>query len=96
MPVVLALPCLLGACGAADRVVVTPVLLPPVAPLLLQDIPRPRCDLAARDAYPPGDLEAERLCLQRAGASARQKHSALASAVRVREKAAEEAAKAAR
>lgn len=95
MSIACALPCLLAACGAADRVIVKPVSLPPVAPALLQDIPRPKCDLAAREAYPPDDLEAERLCLQRAGASARKTHAALAAAVRIRERAAEAAAKAA-
>lgn len=67
-----------------------------MAPDLVAELKPPRCDLKARDAYPPGDLEVERKCLVTAESAARTKHSALASAVRVREAAAHEVEKGAR
>ena len=75
---------------------IVPVAPPPVADALLAPVKPHACKLADADAYPPPDLEAERRCLEAAANAARQKHASLASAVRVREKAAAEAVKAAR
>jgi hypothetical protein len=76
--------------------VIVPVAPPPVGPALLAPIRPHACKLEPADAYPPPNLEAERKCLEAAESAARQKHASLASAVRVREKAAAEAVAAAR
>lgn len=86
----------LSACSVQDRVVIVPVAPPPVADALLAPVKPHACNLRPADAYPPPDLEAERRCLEAAANAARQRHASLASAVRVREKAAAEAVSAAR
>ena len=87
---------LLSACGVADRVVIQPVSLPPVDSRLTAPLQPPACELRDAEAYPPEQLEAARACEAAGGRMARQRHAALASAVRVREKAAAEAVKSTR
>lgn len=90
MLALLAGPCLLSACGAADRVVLKPIALPPVAPALVADMRPPRCALPPAPAYEPNHLGAETKCYAVAEKHARNKHAALAAAVRIREKAMDE------
>lgn len=90
---ILASPFLLTACGVRDRVVVLPVTPPPVAEQLVAKLGAPRCDLKPADVYPADRLEAERLCLKAAEVKARDRHTALSSAVVVREAAMAEVVK---
>lgn len=69
---------------------------PPVAPALLTPAKRADCDLPQAADYRLATVNAARLCERASGDVARAKHAALASAVRVREKAAADAAKPAR
>lgn len=85
IPATLAALSLLTACGVRDRVVIQPVAPPPVSEQLTAVLPSPKCTLPPADAYPPERLEFERQCLSAAEQKARNRHSALASAVLVRD-----------
>lgn len=76
---------LLTACGVRDRVIIQPVAPPPVSEQLTAPLSVPRCSPKVADVYAPEALEAERKCLAQAERRARDRHTALASAVTVRE-----------
>lgn len=65
--------------------IIQPVAPPPVSEQLTATLPVPKCTLPPADAYPPERLEFERQCLSAAESKARNRHSALASAVLARE-----------
>lgn len=81
----LAVPCLLAACSGRREVVVQTLAPPPVAAELLAPGPEPKCDLRPAEAYAPRALTARGDCWKAASGDVRQRHEALAAAVRVRE-----------
>ncbi len=76
--------------------VIQPIAPPPVSSELTAKLSPPRCALKPAEAYPPQALEARAECLTVAEAKARDRHTALSSAIIVREAAVAEAVKTAR
>ena len=81
IPAILVVLSLLPACGVRDRIVLQPIAPQPVSEELTAHLPAPKCSLPAAEVYAPERLESERRCLSVAEAKARNRHSALASAV---------------
>lgn len=75
---------------------IQPIAPPPVSSELTAKLSPPKCNLKAAETYPPQSLEIERQCLTVAEAKARDRHTALSSAIIVREAAVAEAVKNAR
>ena len=87
--------CLLTAC-AADRVVVKPLMAPPVAPELLRPVAKPFCELSpGAESYSGPELSAVIDCWRSAWTVASGKHDKLATAVKIREAAVQSAVRAA-
>ena len=62
-----------------------PIAPPPVSEELTAHLSAPKCSLPAAEAYVPERLELERRCLSVAEVKARNRHSALSSAVLARD-----------
>ncbi len=90
MPGMLVVLSLLPACGAKERIIVQPIAPPPVSDELTAHLSPPRCTLPPAESYPPDRLERERRCLTVAEQKARNRHSALSSAVVARDTAVNE------